>query len=403
MNDKATNSGMPSFRIRHFAFCLGLMLAVLVARGVLAAEPRLVFENQSTFAVVGLSADVLAEVGRRIEAKESPAPLSVHVVSQQGQAAAVAMAGTCAIDKGVVRFRPRFPLEPGVSYRVVFTTPSQGGEKQIGAGKVASTFSIPGKPAGAATVVSAIYPSGQVLPENQLRFYVHFSAPMRQGEAYRHVHLRDDQGKEIPSPFLELGQELWDPESRRFTLLIHPGRIKRGVKLREELGPVLEAGKRYTLEVDGSWRDADGRPLAAPFRKIFQSGEADHTPIEPANWKLGVPAAGSRDRLEVRFPKSLDRALADRLIWVEDSPGHSLAGRIEVGKEEKLWYFTPAGHWKPGRYQLAVDSVLEDSAGNRVGRPFEIDVLDRITRKLETRVFRVPFEVRRGEENSATK
>jgi hypothetical protein len=29
--------------------------------------------------------------------------------------------------------------------------------------------------------------------------------------------------------------------------------------------------------------------------------------------------------------------------------------------------------WKPGKYELVVERVLEDVAGNRVGRAFEVD------------------------------
>ncbi|MCL6608417.1 MAG: hypothetical protein K6T74_10025, partial [Geminicoccaceae bacterium] len=86
------------------------------------------------------------------------------------------------------------------------------------------------------------YPTSDQLPENQLRFYIHFSAPMSRGEAYARIRLLDSAGKPIDAAFLELGEELWDPSGKRFTLLIDPGRIKRGLRPREDLGPVLEAG-----------------------------------------------------------------------------------------------------------------------------------------------------------------
>ena len=68
------------------------------------------------------------------------------------------------------------------------------------------------------------------------------------------------------------------------------------------------------------------------------------------------------------------------------------AGTIELGDKERLWRFLPAKPWKSGKYRLAVDMALEDLAGNRVGRPFEVDVLHPVQKHLEVRIVRLPFE-----------
>ncbi len=107
-------------------------------------------------------------------------------------------------------------------------------------------------------------PRATILPENLLRFYIHFSAPMSRGEAYHRIKLLDATGKPVADPFLELGEELWSNDGTRFTLLFDPGRIKRGLKPREEVGPVLEAGKSYCLVIDRDWPDATGK--SAPDR-----------------------------------------------------------------------------------------------------------------------------------------
>src|SRR5207302_1594426 len=117
--------------------------------------------------------------------------------------------------------------------------------------KLPTTEAVVGlpKPQTPPTKLVQVYPTADVLPENQLKFYLHFSAPMSRGEAYRRVHLIGEDGKEVETPFLELEEELWDGEGTRFTLFFHPGRVKRGLKPREEVGPTLEEGKRYTLVV----------------------------------------------------------------------------------------------------------------------------------------------------------
>jgi len=48
-------------------------------------------------------------------------------------------------------------------------------------------------------------------------------------------------------------------------------------------------------------------------------------------------------------------------------------GSVEVGRGEREWRFTPTGPWKDADYQLIVQDALEDLAGNRVGRAFDVD------------------------------
>ena len=57
------------------------------------------------------------------------------------------------------------------------------------------------------TIVSDVYPTGDV-PENLLKLYLHFSAPMRRTGVYEHIHLTDKHGERIEAPFVEV-----DPRS----------------------------------------------------------------------------------------------------------------------------------------------------------------------------------------------
>ena len=99
------------------------------------------------------------------------------------------------------------------------------------------------KPVQATTRVAAVYPSRDFLPENLLHFYIHFSAPMSRGEAYQRIKLIDSTGKPVDAPFLELDEELWSPDGTRFTLIFDPGRIKRGLRPREEVGTGAGVGQ----------------------------------------------------------------------------------------------------------------------------------------------------------------
>jgi hypothetical protein len=287
------------------------------------------------------------------------------------------LSGAYSIDNGVLVFRPRYPLAPGMHVRALF----DGKE---------TAFDLPkAAPPASTTRVQHVYPSTDVLPENQLKLYVHFTAPMRTGEAWTRIHLLDASGKPVELPFLEIDQELWNPDHTRLTVLFDPGRIKRGVLPLVEIGPSIRAGARYTLVIDRDWVDGRGAPLAEPYRKEFRVAAPDREPIDPAKWRISAPRAGASDPLVVTFPESLDYAMLQHAIEVE-----GVAGRIDVAKNETEWRFTPAQPWKPGDHKLVIQTTLEDLAGNKVGRAFDVDVFEKITRKVERETVSLGFRIR---------
>ena len=288
------------------------------------------------------------------------------------------MLGAYTIENSCLVFRPRFLLTPGVRARAVFHPPhGQSIEAIFETQKPVQT---------ASTRVQHVYPSTDVLPDNQLKFYVFFSAPMRQGEAWRHIHLLDQNSKPVDLPFLE--QELWDRDYQRLTVLFDPGRIKRGLLPLQEVGPAIEEGKQYTLVVDKDWRDARGAPLQEEFRKSFRAGPADRAPPDPAQWRLSAPRAGTSDALVVHFPKPMDYALLLRLLEVS-----GVAGTVSVDNKETEWRFIPSQPWKPGEYRLVVDTALEDLAGNRIGQAFDVDIFEKVSEHLTSQTISLPFRI----------
>src|SRR5262245_34247810 len=169
--------------------------------------------------------------------------LRVYVLDANGQPQQPPLAGSYQIVGAAVRFTPQFALRPGAKYRAEYFPPVQNDA----ASPVRHSIDIlvPAPPPPPPTKVTAIYPSANTLPENQLRFYVHFSAPMAVGDAYAHVKLVKANGEAVHRPFLEIGEELWDGTGTRLTLLFDPGRVKKGLAPSEMCGPVLEAGQKY--------------------------------------------------------------------------------------------------------------------------------------------------------------
>lgn len=345
---------------------------------------------RADFQVLGLSDRELAAFGELSPERKS-AVLQVFVEADLDDPPPVV--GSLKVDGNLLRFMPRYPLEPGLSYRAVLDRSKLSARGGKPGDVVSAVFPIEKVNSRPTTVVEHIFPTSDRLPENQLKFYIHFSAPMSRGEAYRRVHLIDSAGKEVEAVFLELGEELWDGKGQRFTLFFDPGRLKRGLKPREELGPTLHEGKSYALLVDDDWRDAARVPLAAGARKKFSVGPPDEDPVDPARWKLEVPAAGSVDPLVVRFGESLDHAQLERVVWVATESGKKIAGSILTADNESRWQFTPERPWSVGRYQLVAETTLEDLAGNSIGRPFEVDEVGPVQERIEAKTVSVPFTI----------
>jgi hypothetical protein len=123
----------------------------------------------------------------------------------------------------------------------------------------------------------------------------------------------------------------------------------------------------------------------------------DDQPLDPATWKIVAPAAGTMRPLVVRFPKPLDEALLEEALTVSDAAGRNVTGKVDVIDDEKCWQFTPKRPWQPGLYHLEVATRLEDLAGNRIGRPFEVDVFRYDPRKVKATPVRLTFEIRSAE------
>ena len=317
--------------------------------------------------------------------------LALYLITEKG-IQPPAMAGKYEVVGQALRFTPRFALRPGSTYQAQFFPPPPGPE--FSPALIKREIKIPALPAAEPTKVTAVYPSADVLPENQLRFYLHFSAPVRQGEAYSRVKLLREDGTHDQRAFLEIGEELWDTSGTRLTLLFDPGRQKRGLLPREEFGPVLVPGKKYTLVIDKNWPDADGRPLAADFQKQFTAGPMIEERLDAKTWKNAPPKAGTKGPLVVQFPRPLDRALLEWTIAVHSTGGKPITGEVKVSDQERRWELTPAAEWPAGDYTLVVDTRLEDSAGNNLARPFEVDVFDKVDRTAEPEFIRLPLRIR---------
>lgn len=275
-------------------------------------------------------------------------------------------------ENGALSFESRYPASPGVTYRAIVRLPTWGKSS------TSLETTAPKAERKPTTQITTIYPTADALPENLLKFYIHFSAPMSTGEAYKHILLETSNGVKLELPFLEIAEELWDKSNTRLTLLLDPGRIKRGLVPREEDGPILVAGQAYRFRVMSDWPDAEGTPLVGEVVKEFKVIGQDTTQPAPTEWKLTTPRAASKSPIVIDLLESLDHAIVTRGIRVFDDKGLEVEGEVTLARQEREWRFTPAQAWIAGDYELRIDDTIEDLVGNNITRPFELDRFDEV-------------------------
>jgi hypothetical protein len=198
-------------------------------------------------------------------------------------------------------------------------------------------------------------PTGASIPANLLRLSIAFARPP-EGPVLPRLSLVRGDGSLIEQPFLD--QELWSPDGRILTVLMHPGRVKTGLAANERLGRALAPGEGATLMFDG--QRIGGWTVVPP----------DIAPPDPSRWRTTAPQRGTREAVTVRLDGPVD-ALCGNLIAVRDAGGRRVEGTAELIAGEAVWRFTPRSSWQADRYVVVAAPDLEDPAGNRPGQDFE--------------------------------
>ena len=387
-------------RVKTFAKQAATFLAACFLLQAGAAEPSLVWLNSDSAATrPRLEAKNLPQATLRLTADWDAArwQTAFAVFVETGDIVSDVdlppLLGTYAVESGIVHFTPQFDLDPGIRLRGLLRLSKLPGFDST-ARTLTTSHRIPETQMVPSTLVEAIYPSAGELPENLLKFYIHFTAPMSRGRVYEHIRLLRDNGKAVELPFLELDEELWSPDMKRLTLFIDPGRIKREVKPLQEIGPSLESGKQFQLVIEPTIKDANGAGLKARHVKPFRVTPPDRTPIDTAAWRIESPSAGTKEPLRVVFPKPMDHAIAQRAITVHTARGSQLEGVVSLSNHERTWSFRPEKNWASGEHKLLIPTTIEDVSGNNIGKAFEVDIFNGIARRITQSTVSLPFTLK---------
>src|ERR1700722_5030274 len=178
-----------------------------------------------------------------------------------------------------------------------------------------------------------ISPQAKVLPANTLRFYIHFPRP---GEAHfdrDQLWLLNEEEQVGRAPFLVLSQELWSHDGRRLTVLMEPGRIKRGLGADPTHDPALVVGRTYNLVITA---------LGQTARRTFLVSDPVLEAVDESRWRLVSPAVGSLDPVVVHFDRVMDAALCEDEIGVLTHSGEVVQTRVSLAPDGTVAQVLPS-------------------------------------------------------------
>lgn len=210
-----------------------------------------------------------------------------------------------------------------------------------------------------------IYPGSEVLPENILCFHVLFDRPMNKDtKAYQHARIYSN-GEEVPLVWKH--RAYWTHNGSLLVLMVHPGRIKRGI---DYFGKAFEVGKEYTLVIEAGIKDAQDRKLNEAIKKTFTIEKADRKVPKIRKSQLLFPDQQGATPIQLSFSEPMDFGCMVEGIQVLDSNNHPVPIKV-VHRSDDHYHITPIENWQSGTYQLTLKPTVGDLCGNRFNKKFE--------------------------------
>ncbi len=281
----------------------------------------------------------------------------------------VQIRGSYVRDGANIVFIPQFPFIPGVGRYLAEIRWDKLGEyglecARLGTSQTSVAFEPTLDGPVPTTEVLGVYPDTRDIPENVLRFYVTFSQPMALGSLSGQVRIESADGTDVEAFFLESTQPLWNGDRTRLTLLLDPGRIKRGVGPNLEMGPALREGETYRLVIESGIRDSRGNLLSDDFIHRFTVTPPVYEALTIDDVVASEIEAGTRNPLRISFPHIMDVFQLSRLLAVRTEAGVRVEGVIERVEDPYSIVFVPSTPWSDPGYTLEIASNVEDVAGN---------------------------------------
>lgn len=284
---------------------------------------------------------------------------------QNGKAATSPVACQYQYKTDTLYLQPMQPLAQGAEFEIQFIADGNTTTHRFSIPQNAERNTVP--------QVEAIYPLTDTIPANILMFHVRFTTPMQEDVlAFKHIKLLDEKGREKNMVWREKSN--WDDSGKHLVLMLHPGRVKRGINYFKNEGDLFEVGKKYTLVITQELKTTFGIALPNKYTKTFVVAKPDREIPAFNTTKTTIPAASSQP-VTLNFNEAMDYGSMCIGVVVSDSKGKKILGKINPVNDSQ-YTFTPSQPWAKGLYTIQLLDYVSDLASNHLRRRFEEETLD---------------------------
>lgn len=282
---------------------------------------------------------------------------------QEGKESHTPLLGTYSKAKDTIFFVPQFELGDELSFNAHFYYKNDTAKTFYKT--PATNLNISNE-----IFIKDVFPRSNKIPKNILTFYVEFSEPMMEDEsAFRYVNLYNENKEILPHVWLNKSRWISD---KILMLMIHPGRIKTGIKYYDNLGDIFYVGKKYHLEITDKVKPLHKNSKVKPFIKEFEITESTASCPKVLRNKFNFPRRNSREKLKIVFNKPMDLYTVIGGISINIyNTGINIPGKFISGLNDTEWYFEPEKPWTEKKYTLIFNKYVSDLSGNGLIKPFE--------------------------------
>lgn len=296
-----------------------------------------------------------------VDLKKCKELFSLQVVID-GTCNKVKMFGDYTVSDSMIVFQPFMELDKSLEFQLNYGTDSV--RFSPSSQRIKKLTSLPG--------VVEFFPHTTNVSKNILTFYVEFNQPMEPNRsAYQFVDAINQKGDTLSDMWRQ--QSFWIQSNRTLVLMIHPGRVKNGIRATEMLADHFQTGDKITLVVNSGLKTQNGTVMTTVFEKEYQLlDKDDHSPSIQfdSNFEL---KAGTVSSIPLQFSEPMDFGLLQK--WVKIShDGTPIEGVFE-SEDDMNWNFIPAESWPTGTITIEVHSKVGDLCHNQFDRLFEIEDL----------------------------
>lgn len=282
---------------------------------------------------------------------------------QEGKESQTSLLGLYSKNQDTIFFQPQFELGDGLSFNAHFYHKND---------TVKTFYKTPSIDLNITNeiFVKEVFPRSNKIPKNILTFYIEFSQPMLEDEsAFRYVNLYNENKEIVPHVWLNKSRWISD---KILMLMIHPGRVKRGIKYYDNLGDVFYVGKKYYLGITDKVKPLYKNSKLKSFTKGFEIIDPTESCPKILKNKFSIPKRNSKEKLKIIFDKPMDlySILGGISINIHNKDVN-IQGKFIPGSDDTEWYFIPEKPWTEKKYTLIFNKYVSDPSGNGLIKPFE--------------------------------